>query len=180
MLLYGLLSLPITKGNLYFLWLGHKISSQNVVISLHRCIPLCWRHGSYRTWAHFDHYTWSVLFSVFLSYIKTQTNVEVEVNVFSSPRSSLSSSLSAALYTFITLYHFLIRKDKWKCSLRAPGWLSQLSIRLRLRSWSHTPWVQAPCLAVCWQLRAWSLLQILCLPLSDPPLFTFCLSLFQK
>ena len=29
-------------------------------------------------------------------------------------------------------------------------------------------------------LRAWSLLWILCLPLTDPPLFTLCLSLSQK
>ena len=42
----------------------------------------------------------------------------------------------------------------------APGWLSWLSVRLPLRSWSHTPWVWAPHQALCWQLRAWSLLQI--------------------
>ena len=39
-----------------------------------------------------------------------------------------------------------------------PGWLSQLSIQLQLRSWSHGSWVQAPRQALCWQLRAWSLL----------------------
>ena len=39
----------------------------------------------------------------------------------------------------------------------APGWL---------RSWSHSLRVRAPRRALCWQLRAWSLLQILCLPLS--------------
>ena len=50
----------------------------------------------------------------------------------------------------------------------APGWLSQLSVWLWLRSWSHSPWVQAPCQALWWQLRAWSLLWILCLPLSLP------------
>ena len=49
-----------------------------------------------------------------------------------------------------------------------PGWLSRLSVRLRLRSWSHGPWVRAPRRALCWQLRAWSLFQILCLPLSLP------------
>ena len=47
-----------------------------------------------------------------------------------------------------------------------PGWLSWLSGRLQLRSWSHSSWVQAPCQALCWQLGAWSLLPILCLPLS--------------
>ena len=60
----------------------------------------------------------------------------------------------------------------------APGWLSRLSIRLELRSWSCGPWVRAPHQALCWQLRAWSLFQILCLPLSDPP--PFMLSLSQK
>ena len=48
----------------------------------------------------------------------------------------------------------------------APGWLSRLSVRLQLRSWSHGLWVQAPRRALCWQLRAWSPLWILCLPLS--------------
>ena len=47
-----------------------------------------------------------------------------------------------------------------------PGWLSRLGIWLRLRSWSHGWWVQAPHQALCWQLRARSLFQILCLPLS--------------
>ena len=48
----------------------------------------------------------------------------------------------------------------------APGWLGRLSVRFRLRSWSHGPRVRAPHQALCWQLRAWSLFQILCLPLS--------------
>ena len=30
-----------------------------------------------------------------------------------------------------------------------PGWLSQLSIRFQLRSWSHGSWVQAPHRALC-------------------------------
>ena len=39
----------------------------------------------------------------------------------------------------------------------APGWLSRLNVRLRLRSWSHCPWVRAPCRALCCgRLRAWS------------------------
>ena len=49
-----------------------------------------------------------------------------------------------------------------------PGWLSWLSIWPLLRSWSHSSWVQALHQALCWQLRAWSLLRILCLPLSLP------------
>ena len=56
-----------------------------------------------------------------------------------------------------------------------PGWLSQLSVQLWLRSWSHGSWVQAPCRALCWQLRAWSLL-----PLSVPPPLMLCLSLKNK
>ena len=50
----------------------------------------------------------------------------------------------------------------------APGWLSRLSLRLQLRSWCHGSWVQAPSQALCWQLGAWSLLQILGLRLSLP------------
>ena len=48
----------------------------------------------------------------------------------------------------------------------APGWLSRLSVQHQLRSWSCCFWVGAPLQALCWQLRAWSLFQILCLPLS--------------
>ena len=47
----------------------------------------------------------------------------------------------------------------------APGWLSRLSIWLWLRSWSCGLWVWALRWALCSQLGAWSLLQILCLPL---------------
>ena len=36
----------------------------------------------------------------------------------------------------------------------APGWLSQLSVWLQLRSWSRSLWVQVPHQAVYWQLRA--------------------------
>ena len=49
-----------------------------------------------------------------------------------------------------------------------PGWLSWLSVRLRLRSWSRGLWVRALRRALWWQLGAWSLLWILCLPLSLP------------
>ena len=83
----------------------------------------------------------------------------------------------------------------------APGWLSQLSIKLWLRSWSCSSWVWAPCQVLCWRLRAWSLLQwvrascqalcwqfgawcllqITCLPLSlhIPCSFSLSLSLSQ-
>ena len=49
-----------------------------------------------------------------------------------------------------------------------PGWFSQLSVQLQFRSWSHSLWVQAPHKALCWHLGSWSLLWILCLPLSPP------------
>ena len=52
--------------------------------------------------------------------------------------------------------------------LGAPGWLSRLSILLPLMSWSRSSWVLAPRQALSWQLEAWSLLWILCLPLSLP------------
>ena len=51
-------------------------------------------------------------------------------------------------------------------NLGVPEWFNRLSVRLRLRSWSHGSWVRAPHWALCWQLGAWSLLRILCLPLS--------------
>ena len=47
-----------------------------------------------------------------------------------------------------------------------PGWLSWLRVRLQPRSWSHGSWVQTPHWTLFWQLRAWSRLQILCLPLA--------------
>ena len=50
----------------------------------------------------------------------------------------------------------------------APGWLSGLSVRLRLGSRSHGWWVHAPHQALSWQIRTWSLLPVLCLPFSLP------------
>ena len=63
-----------------------------------------------------------------------------------------------------------------------PGWLSQLSIWLWHRTWSHSSCVRAWRLALCWQLRAWSLSQILSLPLSLSlcPSPIHALSLSQK
>ena len=51
-------------------------------------------------------------------------------------------------------------------TLGAPGRLTQLSIWFWLRSQSRGLWVWAPHWVLCWQLRAWNLLQIQCLPLS--------------
>ena len=56
-------------------------------------------------------------------------------------------------------------KAQW---MGAPGWLSQLSFWLQLRSWSHGLWVQAPHQALCGQPEpAWDCLSP---SLSAPPL----------
>ena len=62
----------------------------------------------------------------------------------------------------------------------APEWLSRLSVRLRLRSRSRGPRVRAPRRALGWWLRAWSLLPILCFPLSLPLLHSCSVSLCLK
>ena len=69
----------------------------------------------------------------------------------------------------------------WKTCLKwlnywVPGWLSWLSVQLRLRSWCHSSWVWDSHQALCWQLGAWSLLPILCLLPSLPLLCSLCLS----
>ena len=72
------------------------------------------------------------------------------------------------LFNFQVIWHKIIYNIlllKLIC-VRMPGWLSGLSIQFHLRSWSHHLWVKALCQALCWQLRAWSLLWILCLHLS--------------
>ena len=85
--------------------------------------------------------------------------------------------LSAYRISFVT---HMQNCDRIKL-LGAPGWLSGLNVSLRLRSWSHSSWVQAPHRALCWQRRAWSLLWILCLPLSlfVLPLLVLSLSLLE-
>ena len=80
------------------------------------------------------------------------------------------------------LSHVIQPGERFKVNITGvPGWLSRLPVRLWLRSWSRGLWIRAPCLALCWQLGAWSLLLILCLPLSlTLPPFMLCLSLSQK
>ena len=57
--------------------------------------------------------------------------------------------------------------------LGVPGWLSWLNVWLGFRSWSRGSWVWALHRALCWHLRAWSLLWILCLSfLSSLPLLS--------
>ena len=75
-----------------------------------------------------------------------------------------------------TEHRFQSRWEIWRVAdFGVPGWLSWLSVWLRLRSWSHSLWVRAPHQALCWRLRAWSLLWIL--PLSLCPSPTHALSL---
>ena len=50
-----------------------------------------------------------------------------------------------------SLPHTLSLHDALPIFHGAPGWLSRLSGRLRLRSWSHSLWVRAPRQALCWQ-----------------------------
>ena len=61
-------------------------------------------------------------------------------------------------------------------SFGAPGWLSQLSLTSTQVMISQSQ-VLALCWALYWQLRAWSLLQVFCLPLSLCPSPTHTLSL---
>ena len=88
------------------------------------------------------------------------------------------------IFKGISMFHLSILF--WKISIRykipspsykdfshgEPGWLSLLSFWLWLRSWSCSSWVRAPCWALCWRLRAWSLLRIL--RLLSPPLPRLC------
>ena len=86
-------------------------------------------------------------------------------------------------YTFSTLAHMADRYYfcyLFKVIQGEPGWLSRLGVRLRLRSWSHCLWVRALRRALCWQLRAWSLLLILCPAHSAAPSLMLCLSLSLK
>ena len=61
----------------------------------------------------------------------------------------------------------------------APGWLSQLSVWLWLRSWSHGLWVKALHWALCWQLSLESASDSVSLSLCSSPL-SLCLCLSQK
>ena len=86
---------------------------------------------------------------------------------------SRSSSLNqlSPLWMRICLPKTQSKHKLQKLDWGAPEWLSRLSVRLWLRSWSRSPWVGAPRGALCWQLRTWSLLWILCpapFPLSLP------------
>ena len=71
-----------------------------------------------------------------------------------------------------------MRVSEQKITKRWGAWVAQwVKCQLQLRSWSHGLGVQA----LCWQLRVWSLLQILCLPsLSLPLSHSYSVSLKNK
>ena len=52
---------------------------------------------------------------------------------------------ATALILFTTCFLCLPSLFTLKSILGAPGWLSRLSVQLRLTSWSHGLWVRAPC-----------------------------------
>ena len=92
----------------------------------------------------------------------------------------LTTIIVRCVWSLYPLHRILSKILSKKLSHGARGWLSQLSLRLQLRSWSHGLWVRTLYRALCWQLKAWSLLLILCLPLSAPPQHALCLSLPLK
>ena len=63
----------------------------------------------------------------------------------------------------------MIQSFEMCCRGGMPGWLSWLHVWLRLRSWSRSLWFQAPCRALCWQLRAWRLFRFCVFFLSPSP-----------
>ena len=87
-------------------------------------------------------------------------------------RETTWDSLSVSLCSFPSLSQI--------SKLRGAWWLSRSSGQLRLRSWSPGLWVWAPRQALYWQLGAWSLLWILCLPLFLALPRSRSVSVFQK
>ena len=79
----------------------------------------------------------------------------------------------------VYIHNGVLLSNQKEWNLGAPGWLSQLTEQLQLRSWSRSPWVWAPRWALCWQCRT-------CLGLSLSPCLsassthTLSLSLSQK
>ena len=87
--------------------------------------------------------------------------------------------LLAGSYSVFCFLFFVFCFFNDECS-GVPEWLSQLSVRLRLRLWSHGSCVWALHRALCWQFGAWSLLWVLCLSLSASPPLVLCLCLSLK
>ena len=100
-------------------------------------------------------------------------------------RDTCTPTFTAALFTIAKTHKQpkCPMTDKWikkMWYIGARGWLSWLSVRLQVRSWSHSSWVQAQHQALCWQLGTWSLFPILSPSLSASNLLVFCLCLSQK
>ena len=100
---------------------------------------------------------WFVLLTILISPVfKASTNA-MELSLKSPVRSGDSFLTHQTFGWCLTIF-----------PLWALGWLSQFSIQFWLRSWSRGLRVPVPHQVLCWHLRSWSLLQILCLPLSLP------------
>ena len=104
---------------------------------------------------------------------KLQRTSVVDVINNTSKENATTAKIYDAEYYFVFLFPLSIPRLPVEEEIKrnhsgAPGWLSQLGAWLRLRSWSHSLWVQARCGALCSKLGAWYLLQILCLPHSLP------------
>ena len=95
---------------------------------------------------------------------------------------SLSPSLSSppARTLILSLFLSLSKISEHLNKTEETGWPSPWSVWLQLSSWSCSLWVWASHRALCWQLGAWSLLQILCLPVSLPLPCSCSLSLKSK
>ena len=116
-----------------------------------------WLRASYLTTLCLSFLTWDMrIIILFISYTVIVKNKWI--NAFKAFwRVSGSNPISV-----------IVINIKNQICVGAPEWLSRLNVWLWLRSWSHGSWVPAPCQALCWQLRAWSLLQILSLSCSLP------------
>ena len=114
------------------------------------------------------------LFTFFKSNLYTQCGAQThDPEIKSHMLFQLSQSDALKWFTFVFTFINLLWLQSFlvifqKAFLGAPGWLSRLSVRLQLRSWSRLTGVWAPRRALGWWPRAWSLLPILCLPLSLP------------
>ena len=92
---------------------------------------------------------------------------------------SLPLSVPPQLVLSLSLKINKLKKQHFKVKRKEglPGWLSQLSVQLRFRSYLTVREFEPSVRALCWHLRAWNLLWILCLPLCHFPVHTLFVSL---
>ena len=80
-------------------------------------------------------------------------------SVFTGKAVRVSNTLS---FLFVSVWLLKLKRPEFpvregsslssqKKMLGAPGWLSRLSVHLRLRSWSRSSWLQAPYRGLCCQ-----------------------------